>query len=295
MDNEFILYDRLEKIRQVVGKYGEENFYLSYSGGKDSTVLSELIDMALPGNTIPRVYADTGIEFTMIREFVYNKSLSDNRFVMIKPSKNIKNMLEEKGYPFKSKGHSEILSRYQRSGRTLSVKQYLGEREDKAPWSSEKSCPKILKYQFSEGFNLKVSDSCCNELKEKPLGKWKRENGKKYGIVGIMRAERGRRSTAVCLAFKGGKLANFQPLAPITKEWEAWFIDTYNISICDIYKPPFNFERTGCKGCPFCHRLQEELDTLEEFFPAEKKQCEYIWAPVYEEYRRIGYRLKREV
>ncbi len=69
-DNEFLLEDRIQKIRQVIGKYGEENFYISFSGGKDSTVLSALIDLALPGNKIPRVYANTGIEFRLILEFV---------------------------------------------------------------------------------------------------------------------------------------------------------------------------------------------------------------------------------
>lgn len=70
MDNEFLLTDRLQKIRQVIGKFGEENFYLSYSGGKDSTVLSALLDMAVPGNTIPRVYLNTGIEYQLILNFV---------------------------------------------------------------------------------------------------------------------------------------------------------------------------------------------------------------------------------
>jgi 3'-phosphoadenosine 5'-phosphosulfate sulfotransferase (PAPS reductase)/FAD synthetase len=70
MTNEFLLMDRLQKIRQVIQKYGEENFYLSFSGGKDSTVLSALIDMALPGNKIPRVYANTGIEYNIVLDFV---------------------------------------------------------------------------------------------------------------------------------------------------------------------------------------------------------------------------------
>ena len=70
------------------------------------------------------------------------------------------------------------------------------------------------------------------------------------------------------------------------------FLSEYNIDICDIYKPPYNFVRTGCKGCPFALNLQEELDTLEKYFPNERKQCEIIWKPVYDEYRRIGYRLK---
>ena len=69
-ENEFLLQDRLAKIKSVIEKYGEENFYISFSGGKDSTVLSALVDMALPGNKIPRVYANTGIEYRLILEFV---------------------------------------------------------------------------------------------------------------------------------------------------------------------------------------------------------------------------------
>ena len=81
---------------------------------------------------------------------------------------------------------------------------------------------------------------------------------------------------------------------PITKDWEEWFIKTYNIKICDIYKEPYNFLRTGCKGCPFAINIQNELDILEKYFPNERKQCETIWKPVYDEYRRIGYRLKKK-
>ena len=28
--------------------------------------------------------------------------------------------------------------------------------------------------------------------------------------------------------------------------------------------------------------------------PEEEKQCEFIWKPIYEEYRRIGFRLKKD-
>ena len=107
-----------------------------------------------------------------------------------------------------------------------------------------------------------------------------------------MASEGGRRSSAVCLAFIRGILNRFQPLVAITKEWEEWFINKYDIKICDIYKPPYNFKRTGCKGCPFAIKLQEELEILEKYFPNERKQCETIWRPVYDEYRRLNYRLR---
>lgn len=131
-------------------------------------------------------------------------------------------------------------------------------------------------------------------MKEKPFHKWQKENKKPYGILGLMREEGGRRHNANCLAFVGGKLKNFQPLAKVTHEWEKWFIDEYNIKLCELYYEPYNFSRTGCKGCPFNMNIQRELETLQKYFPEEKKQCEIIWKPVYDEYRRIGYRLKNE-
>ena len=39
MDNELLLFDRINVIKDTITKYGEENFYLSFSGGKDSTIL----------------------------------------------------------------------------------------------------------------------------------------------------------------------------------------------------------------------------------------------------------------
>ena len=69
-ENEFILQDRLGVIRDTINKYGEENFYISFSGGKDSTVVHHLVDMALPDNKIPRVFSNTGIEYNAIVEFV---------------------------------------------------------------------------------------------------------------------------------------------------------------------------------------------------------------------------------
>lgn len=63
-ENEFMLQDRIQKIKSINELYDlENNAYLSFSGGKDSTVLHHLLDEALPGNKIPRVYINTGIEY----------------------------------------------------------------------------------------------------------------------------------------------------------------------------------------------------------------------------------------
>lgn len=288
-DNEFMLFDRLTKIKATIEKYGEENFYLSFSGGKDSTVLHELLDLAIPGNTIPRVYANTGIELNLVRQFVQDKAEQDQRVVIIKPSQPIKKVLEENGYPFKSKEHSFYLETYQRNkAYTKTVNRYLYPSEKRKSFG----CPQVLRYQFTPDFDLKISDKCCNELKKKPLKQWQKDNNKPYSIVGLRQAEGGQRNRTKCLAFNGDKLKAFHPLAIVGDDFIEWFIEEHNVELSAVYYPPYNFRRTGCKGCPFAPDLQKELDTLQEFFPNERKQCEIIWQPIYDEYRRINYRLK---
>ena len=208
-DNLWMLQNRIARIFNVITQYEEKNFYLSFSGGMDSTVLSVLVDLALPDNKIPRVYVDTGIELNMIRQFVIETAKKDDRVVIIKPRLPIKKMLEEKGYPFKSKQHSMMHERFTRIGFSKGVTQYLGERTDKEAWSSQNSCPKLLKYQFHGEFSMKISDKCCDELKEKPIKKWCKENNKPYGIVGIMRAEGGDEVQLFACRFRGINYAIF--------------------------------------------------------------------------------------
>lgn len=291
--NEMILQDRCDKIREVINKYGEDNFFISFSGGRDSTVLSYLIDLAIPGNKIPRVFANTGIELNMIRDFVKKCAGDDERIIMLKPSRSIRMILDDVGYPFKSKEHSYKWEYIHRKGfDNKTAKHYLQLNGVKHGYG----CPNILRYQFFDKIPFKISDRCCDELKKKPIKEWCKQSNRKIAITGVVAAESngGSRMFAKCTVFSGNKLKSFQPLVPVTRKWEDWFIDKFNVKLCDIYRPPYNFTRTGCKGCPFNPYLQKSLDTIEEYFPAERKQCEIIWKPVYDEYRRIGYRLRKE-
>lgn len=287
-ENEFLLEDRLNVIRDTIHKYGEENFYLSFSGGKDSTVVHHLLDMALPNNKIPRVFSNTGIEYNDIVKFV--KEIKDDRFEIIYPKKNIKAMLEEVGYPFKSKEHSCKLGLWQRGSRSESVMKY----KEGKNMNTTYCCPDILKYQFEEGFNLKVSEFCCYELKKKPFKRYQKQSGRDITITGMMRDEKGQRSYVDCIVVRGGQVVKFHPLAKVNHEWEKWFIETYKIQLCRLYYEPFNFERTGCKGCPYSMALAHQLRIMEKYLPNERRQAETIWQPVYDEYRRIGYRLEKE-
>ena len=290
MDNELLLFDRLEIIKTTIAKYGEDNFYLSFSGGKDSTILHYLLDMAIPNNQIPRVFINTGIEYNAIVNFVKGLAANDDRFIILQPTQAIKPMLEKYGYPFKSKQHSHNVMVYQHSGIGLSVKRYLGIIESNTKFR----CPKSLLYQFTQDFKIKLSDNCCRKMKKEPIKKWEKENNKHVAITGMRNSEGGKRASikGCILTDKQGNLKRFHPLIKVNDEWEEWFIKEHNIQLCELYYPPFNFKRTGCKGCPFSLDLQEQLETMDHYLPNEKKQCELIWKPVYDEYRKTNYRLK---
>lgn len=290
-DFELTLFDRVNAIRDTIEKNGEGNFYLSYSGGKDSTVLHHLIDIALPGNRIPRVFVNTGVEYVDIVKYVKAQAAKDGRFVLIPPKRPIREVLGEYGYPFKSKVHSHYLGYYQKNGRNRYVSNYLGEGSN-----VRFLCPECLKYQFSPGFPLKVSDACCRKLKKEPARDWAKANGRPIAITGMREGEGGVRASngkSGCAVFDGkGSLRKFHPLKPVSSGFEDWFLKREGIKLCRLYYPPFSFERTGCKGCPFAISLEDELEAMERYLPSEWKQCEALWAPVYDEYRRLGYRLK---
>lgn len=288
-DYKFLLVDRIQKIRQIIRQYGEDKFVIAYSGGLDSNVLSALVDLALPENMIPRVYSDTGIEMSAVRKFVQQKCEEDPRFEIVKPKVPIQQMLKTEGYPFKSKRHCHYVDIYQRLGMTKSSIHYLDLNPDKH-WSQWKLCPKVLRYQFTPEFTMRLSNKCCDRLKKDPMKQWQRERERPYSINGITRDEKGVRESAQCLAMHNNKLVSFQPLVVVTKDWEHWFIDNYNIDLPDVYYPPYDLPRTGCVGCPFNIKVADKLRMLKEFFPTDYKVACAVWRPVYDEYARIGYR-----
>ena len=290
-ENEFLLSDRIQKIQQIIGKYGVDNFYMSFSGGKDSTALHYMIDEALPENKIPRVYFNTGIEFQMVQSFVKELAEHDDRIAIIAPTTPIRQMLETEGYPFKSKEHSQRVHEFQVKGSHSNTTRNYMMCEGSYAARAKYGCPKMLRFQFDADYPLKISHKCCARLKKDIGDKYMKEHDKTWTITGMTRAEGGARTHIDCVNYSKGK-GKFHPLAPVTADFINWYITERNIRICELYYPPYNFDRTGCKGCPYNIHIQKELDILEEFLPAERKQCELIWKPVYDEYRRLGYRLK---
>lgn len=89
------------RIRGWVEQYGRDGVYVSFSGGKDSTVLLDIVRKLYPD--VLAVYVDTGLEYPEIREFV--KSFDNVEW--LKPKKNFRQVITEYGYPFISKEVSD--------------------------------------------------------------------------------------------------------------------------------------------------------------------------------------------
>lgn len=85
------------RIREWVDEYGIDGVYVSFSGGKDSTVLLDIARQLYP--EIKAVFVDTGLEYPEIREFVKTFDNVD----WLKPKKTFKQVINEYGYPIISK------------------------------------------------------------------------------------------------------------------------------------------------------------------------------------------------
>lgn len=92
-----------ERIRGQVNEFGEDGVYVSFSGGKDSTVLLHIVRNMYPN--VKAVFVDTGLEYPEIREFVKSFDNVD----WLRPKMNFRQVIEKYGYPFISKEVSECV------------------------------------------------------------------------------------------------------------------------------------------------------------------------------------------
>ena len=91
------------RIRQWVNEFGEDGVFVAFSGGKDSTVLLDIVHKMFP--SIKAVYVDTGLEYPEIKQFV--KGFNDVE--IIRPDMVFKDVIIKYGYPMISKEVSECV------------------------------------------------------------------------------------------------------------------------------------------------------------------------------------------
>ena len=98
-----------QRIREFVQHYGVDGVYVSFSGGKDSTVLLHLVRELYP--EIEAIFVNTGLEYPEIQKFVRT---FDN-VTIIRPKMRFDEVIKTYGYPFISKEASERVANAKKS------------------------------------------------------------------------------------------------------------------------------------------------------------------------------------
>lgn len=269
---------KIEKTKQRIKEWYEHwdgQVYVSFSGGKDSTVLLNLVRELYPD--VPAVFSDTGLEFPEIREFV--KSI-DN-VVWLKPKKNFREVIEKYGYPVISKEVSNTVrnARYNIARGTTSIRlrQLKGIELNK---DGKKSLYNKEKWEFLLNAPFEISDRCCDAMKKTTFHKYEKES-KRKPFVGTMTEESRLRQTkwlkSGCNSFEQ-KAPQSTPIS-FWNEQDIWnYIRQKKLNYSKIYNK--GYKRTGCMFCMFgCHLEKEpnRFQLMEKTHPKLHEYCMKDW------------------
>lgn len=108
-----------ERVRNWVDEFGEDGVYLSFSGGKDSTVLGHIIREVCGYKNIPFVFVDVPTQYPELKEFAQT---FDN-LVILKPKISFAQVCEKYGFPMFSKEISECIADSRKYIRILTDRQ----------------------------------------------------------------------------------------------------------------------------------------------------------------------------
>lgn len=251
--------------------------YISFSGGKDSTVLLDIARKMYPD--IEAVYCDTGLEYPEIREFVKTKG----NVTWLKPSMTFKEVIDKYGWCYPSKDVSQTIYYYRKGSKWASDRM---KGIDKKGNPSEFRRNSFKKWKFLADSNFNISNKCCIVMKESPFMKYETSSGKKP-ILGTNAEESRRRKEAWlktgCNSFDS-KRPNSKPLSFWTEQDILTYLKKYSIPYCSVYgdiieekgKLKMSGEqRTGCMFCPIGCHLEKPVNKFQRMKETHPRQWEY--------------------
>lgn len=253
---------KIEKTKKRIKEwynFWNGDVYVSFSGGKDSTVLLNIVRSIYPD--VKAVFVDTGLEFPEIRTFV--KTI-DN-VVWIKPKLNFKDVIEKYGYPVVSKEVSQAIYEIRNTNSSIVRKKRLnGDKNGNFKLSK--------KWRFLIDAPFNISHKCCYHLKKSPVFKYERKY-KEKPFIGTIADESLCRETVYlkkgCNSFTG------RPTSTPLGFWTEQDILRYliNIPYSDIYGKIItindklytsNYNRTGCMFCMFGLHFEKKPNRFEK-------------------------------
>lgn len=232
-------------------KFSDNNAFVSFSGGKDSTILLFLARIVKPD--MQGVFFNTTNEFPEICNFVRN---TDN-VLWINPNTNLKKVIEKYGFPLVSKEQAL----YIREARTTKSKKLYDKRLGSGVGSISH------KWRFLLNVDFDVSEMCCQYLKKGPSHLYQKET-KSLPIIGssveesLLRWEQYIRRG--CNAFEDNHPASY-PLSIWTQKDKWDFIHENNIPYCELYDK--GMDRTDCMICGFGCQHDSRFELLKKLHP----------------------------
>ena len=94
------------RIDDWVSEFGEDGVYLSFSGGKDSTVLVDIVRNVCGYRNISLVFVDVPTQYPELKQF----AMTFDNLVVLKPKISFAEVCEQYGFPMISKEVSNCVS-----------------------------------------------------------------------------------------------------------------------------------------------------------------------------------------
>ena len=239
-------------------KQQSKGFYISFSGGKDSTVLLDIARRFIDPE-FPAVFCNTGTEYPEILQFV--KSYNDVQ--IIHPKTSFKQVLEKYGFPLVSKYVSHGINRVKY---TKSEKEYL------LYMGKDKNYSIPQKYRFLINMPFDCSDKCCECLKKNPFKEYELLYHR-FPILGVTCQESNQRKLQWVKEGGCNYYSNHRSISKPMSIWlesDVWnYISRVGLKISPIYdKLPEGQKRTGCMVCGFSiNGLEDRLKLIKSRYP----------------------------
>lgn len=226
--------------------------YVSFSGGKDSTVLLHLVRSLFP--EVPAVFVDTGLEYPEVRSFVK----SFDNVITLRPEMPFNKVITEYGYPVISKEVAQFIEDNRKNPNGYTAKKF-DPNSDYIKKYGSRFC--LAKWNYLKDSDIKISSQCCRIMKKTPAKKFEKESGLKP-FIATMAAESNLRKQEYikkgCNSFESKRPAS-TPLGFWTEQDILQYLVENNLPYCSVYgeiKQDKNgkYYTTGAKrtGCMFC-------------------------------------------